>query len=48
MPVRERTEQIHAIRAQAEGLLYEPDPEVAERELERLKSEIAAPEEAVA
>lgn len=48
MPAQERTEQIHAIREQAEGLLYEPDPEVAERELERLKSEIATPEEAVA
>ena len=48
MPAAERTQQIHAIREQAEGLLYEPDPEVAEHELERLRGALAIPKEAVA
>jgi len=48
MPAAERTEQIRAIREQAEGLLFEPDPEVAEHELERLRGELALPEEVLA
>ena len=48
MPVQERTQQIHAIREQAEALFFEPDPAVAERELERLRGELALPEGAVA
>ncbi len=47
MPARERTGQIQAIREQAEALFFEPDPAVAERELERLRGELAIPAEAV-
>lgn len=48
MPAQVRIEQIRAAREQAEKLFFEPDPAVAERELERLKGEISNPLGAVA
>ena len=48
MPAQERIDQINGARAQAEALYYEPDPAVAERQLERLRDAVALPTEAVA
>ena len=48
MSGHERIEQIKAIREQAEALYFEADPEVAESELQRLKSEIQLPTAAAA
>jgi hypothetical protein len=48
MPARERVDQIAAILKHAEALYYEPDPAVAERQLERLRDAVALPTEAVA
>ncbi len=43
LTARERLDQIRSITEQAEALLFEPDVQLAERELERLKGEIAKP-----
>ena len=43
MKARARMDQIASIRKRAEGLYFEPDSEVAESELERLKTEIKLP-----
>ena len=47
-PFGARLEQLRAVRAQAERLVFEPDPEVAEGELDRLRGEVAMPQDAVA
>lgn len=44
MPAKERIGQIENIRERAEELYFEPDPEVAQAELERLRAEIATPQ----
>lgn len=46
MPARDRVAQIRAIGEQAERLMFEPDPEAAERELSRLRNELATPKAA--
>ena len=43
LPAKERIEQIRQAQEQAEALLYEPDPEVAEAGLAKLRAEITAP-----
>ena len=43
MPAQERIDQINGARARAERLFFEPDPVVAERELERLRDAVALP-----
>ncbi len=48
MSAQERIDQINGARARAERLYYEPDPEVASAELERLRDAVALPTEAVA
>ena len=45
---RVRMEQIRDVTRRAEQLQYEPDPEVAEAELQALKVEIETPQEVVA
>ena len=48
LPARHRMDQIRDITARAEALYFEPDPEVAEAELAKLKHDLEAPLAAVA
>ena len=48
MPARERMDQIRATQREAQALLLQPDPEVAQTALAKLKAEIDAPMAAVA
>lgn len=48
MPAALRIAQIRDIQEQAEKLFFEPDPAEAEREMERLRSAVALPDEAAA